>query len=388
MVTYSTFYSEYGRRRLLTYADSFRELAGALFGDFSCEGEAQDREQRLAGHRIWENRHVLGENLLEVSRVMTRVASEVFRFRPFPEKQKKKLLHALKSERLHVADMFYIDKQEDRISFCMVMSTDRPGGCGAEQAADMLSVLMDMRLAVAVTSPVQIDASPKNFVFVEEPRFVALSGFARAIKEGENISGDNYALIETDDGYMNVLLSDGMGSGEKAQSDSEQVLDLMEKLLEAGYGPQAALNLTNSALVAAGEEMNMSTLDLCSINLYNGMCEFHKMGAAASFLKSNNFVEQISACSLPLGILQTVEEDVVSREIIDGDYIILMTDGVLDALAAGGYEEMMTRFLEELSEVNPGEIARKILSFAIQCAGGRIADDMTVVVMGIFGGNN
>ena len=125
---------------------------------------------------------------------------------------------------------------------------------------------------MSVTSPYLVRETKGNYVFMEGPRFIVLNGFAKAVKYNEIMSGDNYSIIESDKGKMTVLLSDGMGSGEKASADSEKVLDLMEKMLEAGYNMDVAVNLVNSALIATSERQNMSTLDICNMDLYSGMC--------------------------------------------------------------------------------------------------------------------
>ena len=62
----------------------------------------------------------------------------------------------------------------------------------------------------------------------------------------------------------------------------------------------------------------------------------------------------------------------------------MVTDGIIDALSVGGYEDMLGSYLEDLTETNPGEIARKVLQLALRCSNGRIMDDMTVVVLGVF----
>lgn len=51
-------------------------------------------------------------------------------------------------------------------------------------------------------------------------------------------------------GKLILLLSDGTGSGEDASRGSGRVMDLMEKMLEAGFGTEASVNLLNSALYA------------------------------------------------------------------------------------------------------------------------------------------
>ena len=431
--------SDYGRDRLLTYAESFLELAkslgeepggsgqglgepvqGEAWGrqqgerqglEESVQGEAwggrqgerqgqgepvqgqdweslqEEREALWEASRLRENRLVLCHHLEEMSRIMHRAAWEAYRLRPLPEKLHRQIVRALRSEGLYVGELFYIDGGEEPARGERVgigLCTDRQGGVPLREVGDMLSALTGRELVPSAACPPKVEQETREYLFYRAPRFTVFPGFARAVKEGERVSGDNYSLVESDQGILTALLSDGMGSGEKASQDSGKVLDLMEKLLEAGYDAAAAAELVNSALMAMGEQHNMSTLDVCSLDLYSGMCRFCKAGAAASFLKSGSYVEQIAAPHLPLGILLPLRMEPVTRELIDGDYLILVSDGVLDALGEGGYEEMMRRFVGDLRESNPGEMAAKVLQLALGAGRGRVADDMTVMVLGVF----
>lgn len=376
--------SDYGKRRLLTYADSFRELARSMEEGLAVPAESEEREALLHTRRLQENQQVLCDNLNEMAQIMDKVASEVFRLRPPEEKVRRQVTHALKAEGIIVTDMYYIDRPGERTVLGMTMYARNAANYTGERVADMLSVLLNKRLELSVASPYLVDEESRSYVFVEEAAYVVLSGTARAVKEGEEKSGDNYAIIESEKGKLTVLLSDGMGSGEKAAADSELILDLMEKMLEAGYPLDGALKLVNSALVAGAERQNMSTLDVCDLDLYDGSCVFYKMGAAASFLKREHRVEQITGPSLPLGIFNESEPQKTETRLMDGDYIIMMTDGVLDALKQNRYEETMRQIIESIGEQNPKEIARRILQFVLHCCGGHIQDDMTVVVLGIW----
>ena len=391
--------SDYGKRRLLTYADSFRELAKSMeeglagsveagsMENISGEGALREPEERgelLQTRRLQENQHILCDNLNEMAQIMDKVASEVFRLRPLDEKTRKMVVHAMKAEGIAVTDIYYIDRPTERSVLGMTMYARGTVNYNGERVADMLSVILNKRLELSVASPYLIDETSRSYTFVEEASYVVLSGTARAVKEGEEKSGDNYAIIESEKGKLTVLLSDGMGSGEKAAADSELILDLLEKMLEAGYPLDRALKLVNSALVAGAEKQNMSTLDVCDLDLYDGTCAFYKMGAAASFIKRAHGVEQITGPSLPLGIFRETEPEKLDRKLMDGDYIIMMTDGVLDALKQNRYEETMRQIIESIGEQNPKEIARRILQFVLHCCGGHIQDDMTVVVLGIW----
>lgn len=346
--------------------------------------EAPDRDAILQARRLQENQQVLCDNLNEMAQIMDRVASEVFRLRPLEEKSRKEIVHALKTEGIVVTDIYYIDRPGERTGIGITMRSSNETKHTGEQIADMLSVLLDKRIEVSVASPYSTDSELRHFVFVEEAAYVVLSGTARAVKEGEEKSGDNYSIVESERGKLTALLSDGMGSGEKASADSELILDLMEKMLEAGYPLTGALNLVNSTLVARAEKQNMSTLDICDLDLYEGTCSFYKMGAAATFIKRDHMVEQIENHSLPLGIFQGIEPQVSRKKLMDGDYIIMMTDGVLDALGQNRYEETMRQIISSVKEQNPKEIARSILQFVLHCCGGHIQDDMTILVLGIW----
>lgn len=264
------------------------------------------------------------------------------------------------------------------------METDREGGVLTEDAAALLSVLLNERLLPAESCSCRIDRGAKNYIFTEEARFVVMTGAARAIKENEEKSGDNYSILETERGKLTLLISDGMGSGEKACEDSETVLDLMEKLVEAGYSPKTAARLVNGVLLLGGGEQNMSTLDICELDLYSGLCEFTKIGAAASFIKRGHMVEQISTGTLPLGILKEMKTESIGRRLMDGDYVFLLSDGVSDAVEECDYKEDLCELIGGLEQENPRELAEALFRTVLRKTRGRIRDDMTILVFGIW----
>ncbi|MGN1148751.1 MAG: SpoIIE family protein phosphatase [Lachnospiraceae bacterium] len=376
--------SEYGKQKLLGYADSFKEIAKSLDEDFKWEQGEESRQSRLYNRKLWENRCMLAENLNEMAGVMAQVAGEVFSYRPFPDRKCRQILQAMGDEGIMVSDLYFIENRRGRTKISLTMWAERAGGVSAEEAADMMSVLMDIRLVPSMNCPYYIDSDMRGYTFVEEARFAVLTGVAKAVKELEPKSGDNYTILESEKGKITLLLSDGMGSGEKACEDSEIVLDLMEKLIEAGYRPGAAANLVNSALMAKGEEQNMSTLDICELDLYDGVCEFTKIGAAPSFIKRGHMVEQISTGTLPLGIFKGVEGECACRRLMDGDYIFLLSDGITDAMEECDYKEDLCEILGSLEQENPKELAEALLQIVLRKARGRIRDDMTVLVLGMW----
>ena len=363
------------RQKLMGYAESFEELGKSFRQEIQITGE--DRQNILEKCMLWQSRQIMGDHLQEVARIMERVAGEELGYCPLEEKKRKSLVQALKSEGIIARDLCYVEKDGSssgtEAGISMTLSTEKRH-YKAAQVADMLTVLLGKKLQVSSGSPYLVEQEPHCFLFTEEPKYIALTGVSRAVKEGEKVSGDQYATMESEKGKLILLLSDGTGSGEDAR-----VMDLMEKMLEAGFGTEASVNLLNSALYAQNEEDDHPTIDLCSLDLHTGECEICKVGGVATFWKTSGRVLCVGGESLPLGIFQKVQIERQMCQIRPGDLLVMMTDGVLDMMEDG--EERMAQVLEGLQEQNPQEIAEKILSYAICASEGRIRDDMTVFVL-------
>ena len=120
------------------------------------------------------------------------------------------------------------------------------------------------------------------------------------------------------------------------------------------------------------------------LNLYNGVCDFIKMGAATAFIKRDKWVEMISSTTLPIGMFNQVDYDNVSKKLYDGDYIIILSDGVLDTAPCVEKEVYFQELLLQMDMKNPDEIANAILEHAMGINDGEIVDDMTVLVTGMW----
>lgn len=386
--------ADMNKQRLLGYAESFRELAESLCDENTEEQEKEwlDRQSVLEDRRLQENRQLIGNNLSEVAAIMTQVAAKELCYEAMEEKRKKYLKHALRAEGLYAEGFCYLPDENGNRSIGVILYTEKKGGIPSDEVAGMLSVLLKSRLEASVTTPYIVDKKKRSFLFVEEARFVTFTGLSKAVKETETISGDNFSILQSESGKMTVLLSDGTGSGQRASVNSGKVLDLMEKMLEAGFGIETAVNMTNTAFLAKGEEQNHPTLDVCSIDLYKGSCELWKAGGAMTLLKREDNVDKIAQGALPLGIFQNLDIPSWNRELQDGDYLIFMTDGVPDALsemdlAGFSCEEMIAEVVRTMQERNPQEMAEKLLQFVLKNSNGHIQDDMMVLVVGIWENN-
>ena len=392
-----TIIPEYGRQRLLSYAESFRDLADLFEGDEETPdsdetGMIVDRQDYLWQRKLQENQELLAEHLKETAHIMAEVAKETCLYRPMGERRFRQMSRILRESGISLKNFFEMEHKDGHteISLTMKYMGDKYMKLGeseqisVDDVADFISVAMNVRLCAAKNSPMYLTRNYNTYYFQEEPAYHLLTGVAKAVKEAEKISGDNYSFYEADTGKMMILLSDGMGSGEKACEDSRRVIEIMESFLTAGFRMESAIQMINGALSAAGSEQNMSTLDLCDINLYTGECEFVKVGAACTYIKRGNLVDRLSAQNLPLGVFGQMEVESISRTLQNGDYIIMLSDGITDALSQGIGEEVLPEIIGRMEYASPGEIANQILAYCIKQSNGQIRDDMTVLVTGIW----
>lgn len=392
-----TIIPEYGRQRLLSYAESFRDLADLFEGeeetpDSDETGMIVDRQDYLWQRKLQENQELLAEHLKETAHIMAEVAKETCLYRPMGERRFRQMSRILRESGISLKNFFEMEHEDGHteISLTMKYMGDKYMKLGeseqisVDDVADFISVAMNVRLCAAKNSPMYLTRNYNTYYFQEEPAYHLLTGVAKAVKETEKISGDNYSFYEADTGKMMILLSDGMGSGEKACEDSRRVIEIMESFLTARFRMESAIQMINGALSAAGSEQNMSTLDLCDINLYTGECEFVKVGAACTYIKRGNLVDRLSAQNLPLGVFGQMEVESISRTLQNGDYIIMLSDGITDALSQGIGEEVLPEIIGRMEYASPGEIANQILAYCIKQSNGQIRDDMTVLVTGIW----
>ena len=138
----------------------------------------------------------------------------------------------------------------------------------------------------------------------------------------------------------------------------------------------------NGAIASQNGCRNLTTLDICAINLITGDAEFIKAGAAASFIRRGRKVEEISSDTLPLGSMEELSPVTQGVKLVDGDMIIMMSDGITDVIGNGDTSKLK-EILLRINTRNPKELSDVLLQYAINCQGGRIRDDMTILVCSI-----
>ena len=120
--------------------------------------------------------------------------------------------------------------------------------------------------------------------YTEASMFEPIIGVSKITKEGSRISGDCVSSMPLDDTTYLLIMSDGMGSGEKAHKESKTAMDLVSLFFKTGFTREAVFETINNIMLLRGEEEIYSTLDVCTIDLAAGTIETYENRILTYFL--------------------------------------------------------------------------------------------------------
>lgn len=300
------------------------------------------------------------------------------------ERLKKKMEAALRKKDLRVLNIrFFMSaegKYEIHITARMLAKQKLP----VKEIVKIVAETSGRKFVLQNGSIGMIGQEYATVICMEGTGFYTMQGTARIGKGCSRISGDNFALLDMPGGRQAAILSDGMGAGEEACRESTMVIELLEELLGAGFPEKDAIRMLNAAMVMGREEIHYSTVDMTIFDLYTGVCEIIKAGASSTFIKKKDHVEHLSSSSLPIGVVNRIEVESVKRQLEDGDFVIMVTDGVLDALPVGEQDILLETIIQGTDIRNPKEMAHHVLEQVLAWTGKEPADDMTVMAAGIW----
>lgn len=220
------------------------------------------------------------------------------------------------------------------------------------------------------------DCAATVMTFTEKAVYTVKWGATQLGSSCSRLCGDSYSYVDGRGGRVNVILSDGMGSGGAAAVDSTMTSELLARLIEAGVSLDASLKLVNSALLVKSGDESLATIDITGVDLYTGKAEFYKAGAAPTFLRKSGKGGYVESSSLPVGILGGVNFEKNAVTLRDGDVIVMVSDGAV----AGGYEWLVSD-LEHYGGDDPKELSEQLADEARRRRTDGHEDDITVIVL-------
>ena len=318
---------------------------------------------------------LIADQFLGMSEIMKKLAKEVEKPVSFDAERERKILDELSFNKIHCEDVVVFEKSIHSLDVSLLVKVEDKN---EEVITDVVGKICGQKMFVSdrfVEKPGYVSLILKNM-----PKMDCNFGISQRTKDGEVLSGDCYSVQKLDLGRFMFAVCDGMGSGENAKQISENAVTLLENFYKAGFDGDIAIKSVNKVLSIEKEE-SFSAIDICVLDLNNGVLDFVKMGSPSSFVVSNDSCEIVEGGALPLGVINNGEPNTSKKFVNKGDFLILLSDGVSDSF---NNDEQILEEICTLNDKNPQGLSDKILELAIQKNKGLIKDDMTVLVVSIF----
>lgn len=319
---------------------------------------------------------LISDQLEGVSGIMKDLASEVESEISFDSKRENRLIEELSAHNIICTDALLYEKDARSSMASLVV---REEDVNKLKLQDITSKICGGKMAIFETSP-----SPRqglvNVLMKTSPKYDCIFGLASSPKSGNTLSGDCHAVERLDGDKFIFAICDGMGNGDKAGEKSQRAISLVENFYRAGFDNDIILSSVNKLLNLEKDDI-FSTIDICVVDLKNGIADFVKMGSSSSFIRGREECKIIESGALPIGVLPDVSPLTKKVVLSDKQFIVMASDGVVDTF---GSDEEMRDFLYTIKSANPQEYADEILSKAIANNNGYAVDDMTVIVVKIF----
>lgn len=373
-----------GKDKLMAYAKSFEELSRSFYYLPDKPPGVDNKRELLWHNRLNENRLVMADELREVSKILSGISDEIENVEDIGYKRENRFAKTLKRNGVIAKDILLIENKERKLECYMTVRAESGNRIATDEIAEIISRVIKCPMVAARNMNAMIGKEFTPIRLEEAPSFYVLTGFAGEKKESEAESGDSYSIKKERHGRMILSLSDGMGSGTKAAYESRIAIELLEQFIDAGFDMQSAVMMINGAMLGRGEEHEISTIDICDIDLYTGYLRYLKAGAAPTFLKRGKKVEMLSSQTVPLGIFHEVDFDKGKKKLYDGDILVMVTDGVLDRFGLMEAEAEFRKHLRAITSDNPREIARRLMEVLYSISEEGFKDDVSILTASIW----
>ncbi len=335
-------------------------------------------------NRLEECRELVSQQLFAVGHIVEDLSGQLDVRGVYRESLEKEIAAALDKEKIHTRQVSVLESRQKNQGqeVTLTMRACNGNNLCNEKIVPIVGKALGKPMRKAGGKAACYGGRDKlcTLKLVEENKFRLTTAVASRPKEEGGVSGDSTAFLETATGSAIMALSDGMGTGKGANSESRSAIELLEQFMEAGFEKDLAVKMINSVLLLRSAEESYATLDICTVDLYTAKAEFMKIGAVAAYILRDERVIAIRSQTLPVGILQHIAPDKNDMLLKDGDIILLMTDGITDAIGGQTMDvDWLTDIFRKFHSNNPQDIVDYILLEAEKKLEGERKDDMTVM---------
>ncbi|MBR1816184.1 MAG: SpoIIE family protein phosphatase [Lachnospiraceae bacterium] len=291
-----------------------------------------------------------------------------------------KIIEELSSRDIQVKNLILVKNQDERYEVYLNARVRRGRLIAADAVRKIIENEMKIPFELKEESRMIVSKNYEMLCMNEKPDYKCFTAVRRLSMYEDEVSGDNFYIGDIKSGQKLILIADGMGNGEQAARDSNQLIDSLEELLSAGFDKDMSIRVVNSYLANKNRGESFSTLDMLILDLYTGCGRIYKQGAAATFIKRGDWIELIKSTSLPVGVVEGAVCEKCIKKFYSGEFIIMVSDGLLESIIFENKEDYMKELILSSKEDEPSELADAIVDNIKSLSGNRMKDDATIIV--------
>jgi sigma-B regulation protein RsbU (phosphoserine phosphatase) len=234
---------------------------------------------------------------------------------------------------------------------------------------------------IAIAATIQRNLLPKD-----GPHFRGVS-FSAHFEPTTSIGGDYYDVFNIDKSRLAVAIGDVSGHGLSTGLVMAMVKAAMTTLVEEGADETSLFQRLNELVFRSTERRAFMTLAFTIFDLERGTIRHTNAGHLYPYVlrEGSHTARPLECPSLPLGVRSNLITQTVEVELEEGDTIVYLSDGIVEAQDENGDPlgfDQLEAFLGSQTDRSPNAIRDGILHAVARHSGTRPADDdRTVMVL-------
>lgn len=332
---------------------------------------------------MWDTRKMIGKQYIEAGKMLGEFSLNQFQLSMEKEQIQKRVIQGFAKKHISVKGVYVHENEEKGKQMYLFLKKQKGKEITSRQAAALLSELIQRKMQPIPGQKKIIGNRYEMIGFTPIAKFHVLGGIiSKPYEEGQK-NGDSFSLGNIGERRYVSMISDGMGTGNDASTESSKVIEVLEELLESGMNEVHAIRLLQSVFIFWPEREKYSTLDYFQMDLFAGVGTFLKLGACPCFLKRKGEVEVLGKESLPVGVSNYKKLPFYRKKLESEDFILQVSDGVVDSIEGDGIG-LIKKYMEEITALRPQAFIEELFQKIEKSNGYQKKDDVTMIGLGIW----
>ena len=256
----------------------------------------------------------------------------------------------------------------------------------AEEVLRLAKERMEGELNVA--ADIQMSMLPLEFPAFPDRQEFSVHAMLEPARE---VGGDFYDFFLIDEDHLCFCIADVSDKGVPAALFMAVTKTLIKSHAAANLSPASILTAVNAELAEHNESSMFVTIFLCVLNIQTGKLTYSNAGHNPPYIKisSNGLITLDQRHGPVAGAIDGVDYGEDDRQLDPGDYVILFTDGVTEAMDSSHelYSEEALESLLEETTLDSSEQATGLIFESVRDHAGSAeqSDDITVLTLEFVG---